>query len=137
MKIVYVSDLIEKGRWRLNHYFYLRAANASEKKSIDEYFVIHARRVIDSDNGERKTIKTIRAAFCLHTFLQLRTPGVENIVLTEDNEVLYKSIGNHPDAGDIEVVCVQDWDDYIKLRPEIIEFAINDKTSLLCYEEYQ
>ena len=135
MKIIYVSDLIEKGRWRLLHYFYLRAAKLSETKSIDEYFVIHARRV-ESENGERKTITTIRAAFCLHKFLQLRTPGIENIVLTEDNEVFYKSIGNHPDAGDVEVDCVQDWDDYIKLRPEIIEFAINDKTSLLCYEEY-
>lgn len=137
MKIVYVSDLIEKGRWRLNHYFYLRAAKASESGSIDEYFVIHAQHIIPSENGGLAKIKTIRAAFCFHRFLQLRTPDIENIIRVEDHDVHYKSIVYHPDVEYIEMDRVQEWRDYIRFRPEIIEFAINDKTSLLCYEEYQ
>lgn len=136
MKIVSVSDLIEKGRWRHNHYFYLRAAKLSETKSIDEYFVIHAQRV-ESENGEKKTIKTIRAAFCFQSFLKLDTPDVESIIKIEDHDVYYRSISNHPDNGYTEIERVMEWRDYITFRPELIEFAINDKTSLLSYEEYQ
>lgn len=136
MKIIYVSDLIEKGRWRLNHDFYLKAAEVSETQSIDEYFVIHAQRIIPSENGGLAKIKTIRAAFCFHRFLSLATDGIENIEYVKNNEVHYKSIGNYPNAGDVEVDRVQDWRNYIRLRPEIIEFAIFENSSLLCYEEY-
>lgn len=136
-KITYVSPFIEKGRWLFNHYFYLKAAEASKTQSIDEYFVIHAQRIIPSENGRLAKIKTVHAAFCFHRFLSLATGDIENIKYVKNNEVHYKSIGNHPDAGDVEIDPVQDWHNYIRLRPEIIEFAINDKTSLLCYEEYQ
>lgn len=135
--IFFVSDLIEKGRWRINAPFYIKAAEASETKSVNDYFVIHARQIIPAENAGLMKIKNLRVAFCLHRFLQLRTPGVENIIRVKDHEVHYKGIVYHPDVGYIEMDRVQEWRDYIRMRPELIEFAINDKTSLLCYEEYQ
>ena len=135
-RITYVSPFIEKGRWHKHDAFYLKAAEASEETDDDiVYFVIEGEK---THSVTKPADFRFRAAFRTDFFVRdvYNALGIP-LLLHPNNTVLYNTISNHPDWGDVEVPQVSKFSDYIIARPKVIDQVINEKSSLLCYEEYQ
>jgi len=137
MTISVVSTLVPKGRFYFSDEFGIKACDESLSMEGDWYFCIKAYK-----RNEQKTFNVVKAAFDYEKFIRLQEVEDQTIGFDYDQEaedvvhVVFEATMFHPIFGEVVEPIRRSFDDFIIAHPKLIEFAINEKSSLLCYEEY-